>query len=106
MILIAMIAAAIAARAPTTTASDNSAAEMCRVAFAQKLGIRIGSISVAGGAHTNGWTVLRGSFSGYRPPAPPAPGMAAPLHVISLRYDYHCWVYRGVVRKTSERKID
>ena len=91
--------------APTTTQVDDSAAEQCRMTFEQRLGLKIGSIQVAAANHANGWTVLRGRFSGYRSPAPAAPGMMAPLHVVSENYRYVCSTRNGFVRRSSAKKI-
>jgi hypothetical protein len=99
------LASLAALPAPTTAEVDDAAAEQCRLAFEQRLGLKIGSIAVTASNHANGWTVIRGSFSGYHPPAPAAPGMAAPLHVIDMRYGYRCWLRGASVRRTAAHKI-
>jgi hypothetical protein len=92
---------AVAAQAPNT-----SAGEQCRLAIAHKLGLNISSVTILSERRSRGRIVLEGSFSGYRPPVPPAPGMAAPLHVIDIKYDYRCWLRQGAVRRVWTRKVE
>ena len=90
---------------PIVMQADDAAAELCRSVMARKMGLNIGSIAISSTKHANGSTVIQGSFSGYRPPARPAPGMAAPLHVINERFDYRCWLRRGSVHRLWTRKV-
>jgi hypothetical protein len=96
---------AAAAQASNAIDLQSAAGEQCRLVLARKLGLNIGSVTVAETKRLGSWTVLQGSFAGYRPPAPPAPGMAAPLHVIDIKYDYRCWLRQGAVRRVWAHKI-
>ena len=95
----------LAAQAPVSPPLDSVAAERCRSVFARKLGLNIGPVTVAERRRLRGSTLLEGSFSGYRPPTPPSPGMAAPLHVIDVRYDYRCWLRHGSVSRVWTHKV-
>jgi hypothetical protein len=97
---------AVAAQAPNTNAPENIAGEQCRSAIAHKLALTISSVTIVSERRSRGGIVLDGSFSGYRPPVPPPPGMAAPLHVIDIKYDYRCWLRGGAVRRVWTRKIE
>lgn len=90
---------------PHVSPSESTQAERCRSAIATRLGLNIGPVTVARRSHSEDSTVLEGSFSGYRPPVPPAPGMAAPLHIIDIKYDYRCWLRQGAVRRVWTRKV-
>jgi len=68
----------LAAQAPVSPQLDSVASERCRSVLARKLGLNIGPVTVAERRRLRDSTLLEGSFSGYRPPTPPSPGMAAP----------------------------
>lgn len=101
MLILAPLAIAASPTSPEANPPGTESAELCRSALARRLSLKIGSITVDSGTRDKGWKILRGSISGYRPPKPPAPGMAAPLHVVSEDYDYVCWLRGGSVRKTT-----
>jgi hypothetical protein len=96
---------AAAAQAPIVASAPDPAVKSCRSVIAAKLRLNIGPLAVASKRHSKGWTIVQGSFSGYRPPAAPAPGMAAPLHIIDRQFVYRCWLRNGSVRRVWTRKV-
>lgn len=104
MLPLLMMFTAAVADSPAVAMLPDPAAERCRAALAQKLDLKIDSVAVERSSRDKGWKVIRGSFSGYRPPVPPAAGMAAPLHVISVRYTFGCWIKGSSVTRVRVHK--
>lgn len=99
LLMLASALLAVPAPSPDMATSD-ATSDRCRVRLAAKLGT-LGTFAPGHNSHRGRTTIVTGVVDRLDQPAPAAPGMMAPTHVLVTRYAFRCEVRSGIVRRLA-----